>query len=79
MQDEKVSVIVVKVKDFLNQIVVQDFQIKSKTPIYIRIGRKSIIKIAMNTFSFGSLARYLYFFFSGLGFCAWSKNICIEA
>ena len=52
------SVIVVKVKDFLNQIVVQDFQIKSKTPIYIRIGRKSIIKIAMNTFSFGSLARY---------------------
>ena len=51
------SVIVVKVKDFLNQIVVQYFQIKSKTPIYVRIGRKSIIKIAMNTFSFGSLAR----------------------
>ena len=56
MQDEKVSVIVVKVKDFLNQIVVQYFQIKSKTPIYVRIGRKSIIKIAMNVlFQFGSL------------------------
>lgn len=31
MQDEKVSVIAVKVKDFLNQIVVQYFQIESKT------------------------------------------------
>lgn len=35
MQDEKVSVIVVKVKDFLNQIVVQYFQIESKTFIYV--------------------------------------------
>ena len=57
------SVIVVKVKDFLNQIVVQYFQIKSKTPIYVRIGRKSITKIAMNTFSFGSLARYTCIYF----------------